>query len=43
MMKSQNNVKTVDFSKKILSLPMHPFLKEDEIDYICESINKFQL
>jgi dTDP-4-amino-4,6-dideoxygalactose transaminase len=38
-----NNIRTIDFSKKILSLPMHPFLKDDEIDYICESINKFEL
>jgi len=28
-------------SKTILSLPIHPFLNIDEIDYICESIREF--
>jgi dTDP-4-amino-4,6-dideoxygalactose transaminase len=27
--------------KNVLSLPMHPYLKEDEINYICENINNF--
>ena len=26
--------------KNVLSLPMHPYLKEDDIIYICENINK---
>jgi dTDP-4-amino-4,6-dideoxygalactose transaminase len=38
-----NNTKTIEFSKKILSIPMHPFLTDEEINYICESINKFEL
>ena len=32
---------TYNLSKKVLSLPMHPYLKEDEIIYICENINNF--
>ena len=28
-------------SKNVLSLPMHPYLKEDEIIYISENINNF--
>ena len=27
--------------KNVLSLPMHPYLKEDEVNYICEKINHF--
>ena len=27
--------------KNVLSLPMHPYLKEDEVNYICEKINNF--
>ena len=27
--------------KNVLSLPMHPYLKEDQIIYICENINNF--
>ncbi len=27
--------------KNVLSLPMHPYLKEDEIIYICDNINNF--
>jgi dTDP-4-amino-4,6-dideoxygalactose transaminase len=37
-----NNTKTIEFSNKILSLPMHPFLTDDEINHICESINNFR-
>ena len=32
---------TYYLSKNVLSLPMHPYLKEDEIIYISESINNF--
>lgn len=28
-------------AKEVLSLPMHPFLKNDEIEYICDSIKSF--
>ena len=26
---------------KLLSLPMHPFLTDDEINYVCTSIKEF--
>ena len=32
---------TYYLSKNVLSLPMHPYLKEDEIIYITESIKNF--
>ena len=32
---------TYYLSKNVLSLPMHPYLKEDEIIYISENINNF--
>ena len=28
-------------SKDCLSLPMHPFLSEEDIEYVCESVRKF--
>ena len=38
--KSGLNV-TYDLCKNVLSLPMHPYLKEDEITFISENINNF--
>ena len=38
--KSGLNV-TYYLSKNVLSLPMHPYLKEDEIIYISENLNNF--
>ena len=32
---------TYYLSKNVLSLPMHPYLKEDEIIYISQNINNF--
>ena len=32
---------TEKVSKEVLSLPMHPDLTSDQIDYICEKISKF--
>ncbi len=32
---------TQEFSKRLVSLPMHPFLKEEELDIVCETINSF--
>ena len=32
---------TYYLSKNVLSLPMHPYLKEDDIIYISENINNF--
>jgi len=38
---SQHNPKTVQNADKILSLPMHPWLTDSEIEYICSSIKEF--
>ena len=31
----------MDWKDKLLSLPMHPFLTDDEINYVCTSIKEF--
>ena len=41
--KDINNKKTIEFSKKLVSLPIHPFLNQDEINHICNIINKFKI
>lgn len=33
--------KAYEFSKKMVSIPIHPFLTQEEIYYICEQINKY--
>jgi len=35
------NHRTQDFSRRLVSLPMHPYLSEDELNLVCESINSF--
>jgi dTDP-4-amino-4,6-dideoxygalactose transaminase len=35
------NNNTRIFSQEIISLPMHPFISDAEIDYICNILNKF--
>lgn len=35
-----NNV-TKEISEKVLSLPMHPFLTESEIDFVCNCIKEY--
>jgi dTDP-4-amino-4,6-dideoxygalactose transaminase len=36
-----NNENTREFSDQILSLPIHPFMVEAEIEYVCDVLNKF--
>lgn len=36
-----NNKKTRDFSQKLVSLPIHPFMTEQEASYVVEAINSF--
>lgn len=36
-----SNPKTIKSSTKIFSLPMHPWLTENEIEYTCETIKEF--
>lgn len=33
-----NNPVTNEISARVMSLPMHPFLKDEEIDFVCETI-----
>ena len=37
------NDKTVEYADQLLSLPMHPFMTSMEVQYICDTINKFYL
>ncbi len=30
-------------SKECLSLPMHPFLCEEDVEYVCEMVKKFYM
>ncbi|MFX1393589.1 MAG: DegT/DnrJ/EryC1/StrS family aminotransferase [Promethearchaeota archaeon] len=36
-----NNKNTRKYAKEMISLPMHPFLTDDEINYIIETINNY--
>ena len=36
----ENYPNTVEATKRVLSLPMHPYLTEEEVDYICSVITK---
>jgi dTDP-4-amino-4,6-dideoxygalactose transaminase len=38
-----NNQNTIKFSKTLLSLPIHPFMSEEEINYIINSLNNFEI
>jgi dTDP-4-amino-4,6-dideoxygalactose transaminase len=40
---SVNSLNTLSFSDKIVSLPMHPFLTDNEVEYICKVINDFKI
>jgi dTDP-4-amino-4,6-dideoxygalactose transaminase len=31
------------YSKRMVSLPIHPFMSDEEIDYLCEVINNYDL
>ncbi len=41
--KSGDYPESEEVSKECLSLPMHPFLSEDDIQYVCEMVRKFHL
>jgi len=36
-----NNKKTIEYANQLLSIPMHPFLTDEEIIYITDNINNF--
>jgi dTDP-4-amino-4,6-dideoxygalactose transaminase len=38
---SRETSKANEFSKKMVSLPIHPFMSEAEVQYLCEVINKY--
>lgn len=43
LLKYKNNCENTDlFSKRIISIPIHPFLEINEIDYIINIINNFK-
>ena len=31
---------TIEATKRVLSLPMHPYLKEEDVDMICTAIRQ---
>ena len=37
----KSNDRSLTFSKKKFSLPIHPFMSDEEIDYFCDKINEF--
>lgn len=37
-----NNPRTVSFSERLVSLPIHPFLNESDVNYVIESINSYK-
>jgi len=39
--KKFNNKRTIQYADELISLPMHPYLIDDEINYIVATINKF--
>lgn len=39
--KKENFEYSLSYEKKIISLPMHPFLTKKEIEYVCKNINLF--
>lgn len=44
LLKYKNNCENADlFSKQIISIPMHPFLNDAEIDYIISTLNSFKV
>jgi len=36
------NTKAYEFSKKMVSLPIHPFMSEEEVQYVCKVINSYE-
>ena len=36
-----DNQRTIDYSRKLVSLPIHPFMTTLEIDYVIKAINNF--
>lgn len=39
-LKNEDYPNTVEATKRVLSLPMHPYMTEEEVDYICSTIIK---
>ena len=36
------NKQAIEFSRKMVSLPIHPFMSEKEVAYVCDVINKYR-
>ena len=41
-LKGQPNSKALSFSHQMVSLPIHPFMDIEEVEYMCHSINQYQ-
>jgi dTDP-4-amino-4,6-dideoxygalactose transaminase len=35
------NTNAIEYARHLLSLPMHPFLKEEEITYVCDTVRSY--
>jgi len=31
---------TMELAKKVIQLPMHPLLTEEQVDYVCDVVRK---
>ena len=36
------NKQALEFSSQMVSLPIHPFMSEEEVAYVCDAINKYK-
>ena len=39
---SNPSEKSIEYTKKMVSLPIHPFMKSEEVMYICEALNNYE-
>jgi len=39
---STPNERALDYSKRMVSLPIHPFMTDEEISYLCTTINNYK-
>jgi dTDP-4-amino-4,6-dideoxygalactose transaminase len=39
---SEPNERAVEYSNKMVSLPIHPFMTNDEVTYLCKKINEYK-
>ena len=39
---SKPNKNSLYYGKEVVSLPIHPFMKAEEVDYLCDVLNKYK-